>query len=186
MSSKQKFFLITKMNKTFNILNKELEGLRTNRASIHLLDPVIIEAYGNKVPLAQTSTISTPDAKTITIEVWDKALVKNVEKAISSMNLGLNPKSDGQLIKINIPLLSEERRQKLVKVAHKYGENTKIVLRNIRRTHIDNLKKMQKQNLISKDEQHRNAIETQKVTNEYIVKIDNKIKQKSKEIMEIT
>ena len=111
--------LSEKMTKAMDMLDREFSGLRTGRASVHLLDPVIVEVYGSKMPISQVGTVSTPDAKTITVQVWDKAMVKTVEKAIADANLGVNPSSDGQLIRMNLPPLSEERRKELVKIAHK-------------------------------------------------------------------
>lgn len=185
MDQEQKNILTEKMNRTLAILNKEFTGLRTGRASAHLLDPIIIEAYGSKTPLSQVGTVSTPDAKTITVQVWDKKMVKTIEKAIIDANLGLSPSSDGQLIRMNLPTLSEERRKELVRLAHKYGENTKIALRNIRRDAMDILKKMKKDNEISKDEQYDYASEIQKLTDKFISKIDSTVKFKEEEILTI-
>jgi ribosome recycling factor len=111
--------LSEKMTKAIDMLDREFSGLRTGRASIHLLDPVTVEVYGSKMPISQVGTISTPDAKTITVQVWDKAMVKTVEKAIADANLGVNPSSDGQLIRMSLPPLSQDRRKELVKIAHK-------------------------------------------------------------------
>jgi ribosome recycling factor len=183
MDQNQKQELSEKMAKAMNILDKEFKGLRTGRASANLLDPVVIEAYGSKMPLSQVGTVSTPDAKTITVQVWDKEMVKTVEKAIADANLGLNPSSDGQLIRVALPPLSEERRKELVKIAHKYGENTKIALRNVRRDGMDTLKKMEKDNQISKDEHHDHAAEVQKLTDEFISKVDEQVKSKESEIL---
>ncbi len=185
MDNTQKQSLTEKMNKALAVLDKEHSGLRTGRASAHLLDPVVVEMYGSRMPLSQVGTISTPDAKTITVQVWDKEMVKTVEKAIADANLGLNPNSDGQLIRMNLPILSEERRKELVKLAHKYGENTKIALRNIRRDGMDALKKMEKDNEISKDEHHDYADEVQKLTDEFIQKVDKLAEAKEKEILTI-
>ena len=185
MDKEQKNLLTDKMNKAIAVLNKELSGLRTGRASANLLDPVVVEVYGSKMPLSQVGTITTPDAKTIAVQVWDKAMVKTVEKAIADANLGLNPSSDGQLIRMSLPILSEERRKELVKLAHKYGENTKIALRNIRRDGMDVLKKMEKDKQISKDEHHDYGEEVQKLTDEFIEKIDGIIIAKEKEILTI-
>ncbi len=177
--------LQVKMDNSIKALEHELKGLRTGRASINLLDPVIVEAYGSKMPLSQVSSLSTPDAKTIAVQVWDKSMVKAVEKAIVEANLGLSPSSEGQLVRIIIPLLTEERRKELVKFAHKYGENTKIALRNIRRDGNEHLKKLEKDNIIAKDEHHNLSEEIQKLTDEYSNKIDLYIKQKEQEILTI-
>ncbi|MEM6338633.1 MAG: ribosome recycling factor [Pseudomonadota bacterium] len=177
--------LSEKMTKAMDMLDREFSGLRTGRASIHLLDPVIVEVYGSKMPISQVGTVSTPDAKTITVQVWDKAMVKTVEKAIADANLGVNPSSDGQLIRMNLPPLSEERRKELVKIAHKYGENTKIALRNVRRDGMDKLKQMEKSNEISKDEHHTYSDEVQKLTDEFIGKVETSVKSKENEIITI-
>ena len=173
------------MTKAMDMLDREFSGLRTGRASIHLLDPVTVEVYGSKMPISQVGTVSTPDAKTITVQVWDKAMVKTVEKAIADANLGVNPSSDGQLIRMNLPPLSQERRKELVKIAHKYGENTKIALRNIRRDGMDKIKLMEKNNEISKDEHHTYSDEIQKLTDEFISKVDKNVKSKESEILTI-
>ena len=185
MSQNLKNELSEKMTKAMDTLDREFSGLRTGRASIHLLDPVIVEVYGGKIPISQVGTVSTPDAKTITVQVWDKAMVKTVEKAIADANLGVNPSSDGQLIRMNLPPLSEERRKELVKVAHKYGENTKIALRNVRRDGMDKLKQMEKGNEISKDEQHTYSNKVQKLTDEFIGKVEDNVKSKENEIITI-
>lgn len=177
--------LSTKMDKALDAMNREFSGLRTGRASTHLLDPVVVEVYGSKMPISQVGTVSTPDAKTITVQVWDKGMVKTVEKAIADANLGVNPSSDGQLIRIGIPPLSEDRRKELVKMAHKYGENSKVALRNIRRDGMDKLKQMEKNNEISKDEHHSYSEEVQKLTDGYIKKIDDASKAKEKEILTV-
>ncbi|XVN42974.1 MAG: ribosome recycling factor [Candidatus Rickettsia vulgarisii] len=174
-----------RMDKTMSTLDHELKGLRTGRSSVNLLDPVQVETYGSRMPLSQVASLSTPDARTIALQVWDNSMVKSVEKAIVDANLGLNPSADGQLIRITIPLLTEDRRKELVKFAHKYGENTKVALRNIRRDGNEELKKLEKDNLISKDEHHNMAEEIQKLTDEYSRKVDQHVKDKEQEIMTI-
>ena len=176
MNQGQEKLLNEKMQKALDVLDRELSGLRTGRASANLLDPVVIEAYGSKMPLSQVGTVSTPDAKTITVQVWDKEMVKTVEKAIADANLGLNPSSDGQLIRMNLPALSQERRKELVKIAHKYGENTKISLRNVRRDGMEALKTMEKNNEISKDELHTYENDIQKLTDTFTNKVNDLIK----------
>ncbi|MFK7973468.1 MAG: ribosome recycling factor [Rickettsiaceae bacterium] len=185
MDQIQKNELITKMDKAMAVLDKELKGLRTNRASVNLLDPVVVEAYGSKMPISQVGTVSTPDAKTISVQVWDKEMIKTVEKAIADANLGLNPSSDGQVIRMNLPFISEERRKELVKIAHKYGENAKIALRNIRREGMDILKRMEKDSHISKDEHHDYGNEIQKITDEFISKVDTTITAREADILKI-
>ncbi len=177
--------LTEKMDKAIAVLDKELKGLRTGRASVNLLDPVVIEAYGSKMPISQVGTVSTPDAKTISVQVWDKSMVKTVEKAIADANLGLNPSSDGQLIRMSLPIISQERRKELVKLAHKYGENTKVAMRNIRRDGMDTLKKMEKDQGLSKDDHHAHSEEIQKLTDEFISKVDAVIKSREEEILTI-
>lgn len=177
--------LSSRMDGAIKVLDHELTGLRTGRASVNLLDPVTVDAYGNRVQISQVATISTPDAKTITVQVWDKTMVKAIEKAIVDANLGLSPASDGQLVRMNIPPLTEERRKELVKLAHKYGENTKVSLRNIRRDANEELKKIEKNNEISKDEHHHLSDEIQKLTDEFSNKVDSYIKKKEQEILTI-
>lgn len=177
--------LQAKMDNSIRVLDHELKGLRTGRASVNLLDPVMVEAYGSRMPLSQVASLSTPDAKTIAVQVWDKAMVKAVEKAIADSNLGVNPASEGQLVRVAIPLLTEERRKELVKLAHKYGENTKVALRNIRRDGNEDLKKLEKDSLITKDEHHNLSEAIQKLTDEYSSKVDKQVKQKEQEILTI-
>lgn len=177
--------LQAKMDNSIRVLDHELKGLRTGRASVNLLDPVMVEAYGSRMPLSQVASLSTPDAKTIAVQVWDKSMVKPVEKAIAESNLGVNPASEGQLVRVAIPLLTEERRKELVKLAHKYGENTKVALRNIRRDGNEDLKKLEKDSLITKDEHHNLSEGIQKLTDEYSSKVDQHVKQKEQEILTI-
>lgn len=177
--------LQVKMDNSMRVLDHELKGLRTGRASVNLLDPVMVEAYGNRMPLSQVASLSTPDAKTIAVQVWDKSMVKAVEKAIADSNLGVNPASEGQLVRVAIPLLTEDRRKELVKLAHKYGENTKVALRNIRRDGNEDLKKLEKDSQITKDEHHNLSEVIQKLTDEYSGKVDQHVKQKEQEILTI-
>jgi ribosome recycling factor len=174
-----------KMTNSLKVLDHELKGLRTGRASINFLDIVTVEAYGERMHLHQVSSLTTPDARTIAIQVWDKALVKAIEKSIVEANLGVTPNVDGQLIRVVMPILTEERRKELVKLAHKYAENSKISIRNVRRDANEDLKKMEKDNLISKDEHHNLSDEIQKITDDFTKKIDDIIKQKEVEIMKV-
>lgn len=174
-----------KMDSTLKVLDNEFKGLRTGRASVNFLDPVVVEAYGDKMHLSQVASVTTPDARTISVQVWDKALVKTVEKAIADANLGVTTSSEGDSVRISIPPLSEDRRKDMVKLAAKYGENTKIALRNVRRDSNEELKKLEKDKQISKDEHHSISEEVQKITNEYSDKIDKKVKDKEKEILNI-
>ena len=174
-----------RMEKTLETLRGDFGGLRAGRAHASLLDNIMIEAYGNLSPIAQVGTISVPDARTLSISVWDKSLAKAVEKALRESDLGLNPVSDGQLIRIPIPPLSEERRKELVKVAGKYAEQTKVAIRNIRRDALDDVKKLKKDNLISEDDEKRYGNEIQKMTDNSIKKIDEMLAQKEKDILQV-
>lgn len=163
----------------------ELSGLRTGRASAALLDPVKVDAYGNVSPINQVGTISTPEPRMITVQVWDKGLVKAVDKAIRDAGLGLNPQSDGQLIRIPLPELNEERRKELVKLAHKYAEAGRIAVRNVRRDGMEALKKAEKDHSISQDEQHKQGDDLQKLTDGHIKEIDQALHGKEQEIMQV-
>lgn len=174
-----------RMSKTINSLLNELSGLRTGRASANFLDAVHVEAYGSRMHISQTATVSVADAKTISVQVWDVSMTKAVEKAIVEANLGVNPVASGTVIRISLPPLSEERRKDLAKICHKYGENAKVSIRNIRRDGMDALKKAEKDNEISKDEHHLISEEIQKITDDYIVKIDTQVQLKEKEILSI-
>lgn len=175
----------TRMDKTLDSLKGEFGTLRAGRAHISLLDGIMVEAYGSMTPLAQVGTISTPDARTLSVSVWDRGLAKAVEKAIMESDLGLNPSSDGQLIRIPIPPLSEERRRELSKVAGKYSENAKVAVRNIRRDALDEVKKLKKDNAISEDDEKRYETEIQKLTDEATKKVDEMLAQKEKDILQV-
>ena len=175
----------TRMDKTLDSLRGEFGTLRAGRAHISLLDGIMVEAYGSMTPLAQVGTISTPDARTLSVSVWDRGLAKAVEKAIMESDLGLNPSSDGQLIRIPIPPLSEERRRELSKVAGKYSENAKVAVRNIRRDALDEIKKLKKDNAISEDDEKRYEVEIQKLTDEATKKVDEMLAQKEKDILQV-
>jgi ribosome recycling factor len=175
----------SRMDFSIKAFDNNLNGLRVGRASSTFLDPVQVEVYGSRTLIAQVSTISTPDARTITVQVWDKGNVKAVEKSISEANLGLNPSVDGQIIRISIPPLSEDRRKELVKVGEKYCEESKVSIRNIRRDFIDDLRKAEKAKLISEDEMHSLTDKIQKVTDKFIDSIDKKFVAKELEILSI-
>src|ERR1700750_3427022 len=159
-------------------LKGEFSGLRTGRASAALLDPVSVEAYGNSVPINQVGTISTPEARMITVQVWDKGLAKAVDKAIRDAGLGLNPQMDGQLLRIPLPELNEERRKELTKLASKYAEAARVAVRNVRRDGMDLLKRLEKDHKIGQDEQHTKGEELQKLTDGHIKDIDNLLHSK--------
>lgn len=175
----------SKMDKAIDVLHTEFAGLRTGRASINLLDPIQVDVYGAKMPLNQVGTVSVPESRMLSVQVWDKGNVKMVEKAIREAGLGLNPQSDGTLIRIPIPALNEERRKELGKIAGKYAEETRIAVRNIRRNANDELKKVEKDNLISEDQRHDYESEIQKLTDASIKKVDESLKQKEDEIMQV-
>tara|TARA_Y100000590_G_C15695415_1_gene1004945 strand:+ start:1217 stop:1765 length:549 start_codon:yes stop_codon:yes gene_type:complete len=177
--------LETKMNSSLSHFNKEINGLRTGRASSSLVESILVEAYGSTLPINQVGNISVPESRLITIQVWDLSMVPNVEKAILDSNLGITPQTEGNLIRLPIPNLNEERRIELVKIASKYAEDNKISVRNIRRDHIDKLKKNQKENNISEDEIKKSIDETQKITDTFINKIDEILKAKKEEIMKV-
>jgi ribosome recycling factor len=174
-----------RMEKTLDSLKADFGGLRAGRAHAGLLDGIMVEAYGNVTPISQVGTISVPDARTLSVSVWDKGLAKSVEKALRESDLGLNPMSDGQLIRIPIPPLSEERRKELVKIAGKYAEQSKIAIRNIRRDAIDGVKKLKKDSLISEDDEKKYTNEIQKWTDDAIKKVDEQVANKEKDIMQV-
>ena len=166
-------------------LKKELGGLRTGRASANLLDPVMVEAYGQKMPLSQVGSVSVPEPRLITVQVWDKGQVKAAEKAIREAGLGLNPMTDGALIRIPLPDLTQERRQELVKLASKYAEQARVSVRNVRRDGMDLLKAAEKKHQISQDEHRKHSDEVQALTDSNIKKIDETLATKEKEILQV-
>tara|TARA_B100000674_G_C37654842_1_gene829661 strand:+ start:53 stop:610 length:558 start_codon:yes stop_codon:yes gene_type:complete len=172
------------MDKTIVSLKKDLSGLRVGRASASMLDQVNVNAYGNSMPLNQLSTISVPEARLLLVNVWDNSLVVAIEKSIRESPLGLNPMVEGNVIRINIPSLSEERRIEITKVAAKYAENSKVAVRNIRRDYIENVRKLQKNGEISEDQKHQDELLIQEITNKVISNIDNVLSHKEKEILE--
>jgi ribosome recycling factor len=174
-----------RMEGAADVLQREFGGLRTGRASTSLLEPLMVNAYGSDMPINQVGSISVPEPRMLTVQVWDKNLVKAVEKAIMESNLGLNPSSDGQLVRIPIPSLTEERRIELTKVAGKYAEDCRIAVRNVRRHGMDDLKQAEKESHISKDALHDHGEEIQELTNEYITKIDDMLAKKEQEILQV-
>lgn len=171
-----------KMESSVDAVRKEFAGLRTGRASTAMLDPVKVDAYGSIMPLNQVGSVSVPEPRLLTIQVWDKGLVKAVEKGIRDSGLGLNPQPDGALIRIPVPELSQERRQELVKIAGKYAEQARVSVRNVRREAIDEVKKQQKDGKISEDEQKTQNDKIQQLTDQNVKKIDEALAQKEKEI----
>lgn len=174
-----------RMEGAVEVLTDEYKGLRTGRASASLLDPVSVDVYGTKMPLNQVGTVSVPEPRLLTVQVWDASVVKDVEKAIREAGLGLNPQPEGSMIRIPIPDLNEERRQELTKVAGKYAEQARISVRNVRRDGMDSLKKSEKDGDISEDEHKKESDEVQKLTDEMIKKIDTMLSDKEKDIMTV-
>jgi len=174
-----------RMDGAIEVLRKELGGLRTGRASANLLEPVQVSAYGSTMPLNQVGTVGVPEPRMITVQVWDKTLVGAVDKAIRESGLGLNPQAEGTLIRVPIPELSQERRQELSKVAHKYAELARVAVRNVRRDGMEYLKRQEKAHDISQDDHRHRSDEIQKLTDGYIKKIDETLAQKEKEIMQV-
>ena len=166
-------------------LKQELSGLRTGRASTALLDHVQVEAYGSHMPLNQLATISVPEPRLLNVQVWDRSMVHAVEKAISAANLGLTPSTEGQVLRLRIPELNEERRREIVKVAHKYAESARIAVRHVRRDGLDLLKKLEKDHKISEDEHNGRADEVQKATDSTIAEVEKLLATKEKEIMTV-
>ena len=166
-------------------LKHELGGLRTGRASASMLEPVQVEAYGSHMPLNQVATVSVPEPRLLSVQVWDKSMVKAVEKAIVDSNLGLTPATEGQVIRLRIPELNQDRRKELVKVAHKYTEAARVAVRHVRRDGLDVLKKLEKEHKISQDDEKRLSNDVQKATDGTITEIDQLLATKEKEILTV-
>lgn len=174
-----------RMQGALHAFKQELSGLRTGRASAAMLDPVQVEAYGTQMPLNQLATVSVPEPRLISVQVWDRSMVHPVEKAIINANLGLSPATEGQVLRLRIPELNEERRKELVKVAHKYAEAARIAVRHVRRDGLDVLKKLEKDHKISKDDHDHEAEQVQKTTDQSIHEIDHMLAAKEKEILTV-
>lgn len=166
-------------------LRHELAGLRTGRASANLVEPVQVNAYGQSMPLNQVASITVPEPRTLSVQVWDKGMVNAVDKAIRDANLGLSPVVEGQVLRIRIPELNEQRRKEMVKLAHKYGEDGRVAVRHVRRDGIDQLKKLAKDKTIAEDDQKRFETEVQKATDAAVTEVDGLIATKEKEVMQI-
>jgi ribosome recycling factor len=177
--------LENKMKKTMHTLEHELSGIRTGRASTNLIEPISAEVYGGKMPINQVATVSAVDSRTLSIQVWDKDTVKSVEKAIVAANLGVNPLIEGQVIRITLPSLTEERRVEFAKLAAKYGESVKVALRNLRRDTIELVKKAEKAKEISEDDSKKLNDQVQKVMDQYTKQVDEKVAAKEKEIKQL-
>ena len=174
-----------RMNGAVTTLKHEFSGLRTGRASASLLEPVTVDAYGSEMPISQIGTISTPEPRLLTVQVWDKSMVKAADKAIRDAGLGLNPQVDGQLLRIPVPELNEERRKELAKLASKYAEQGRVAVRNVRRDGMEVLKKLEKDHKIGQDEHHKLSEELQKLTDAHIRDIDDALQAKEQEIMQV-
>ncbi len=174
-----------RMDGALEVLRREFAGLRTGRASASLVEPITVEAYGATMPLNQVATISVPEPRMITVQVWDRQLAQTVDKAVRDSGLGLNPVTEGQLLRIPIPPLSEERRVEITRIAGKYAEQSKVAVRNVRRDGMDTLKRMEKDGELSQDEHHLWADEIQSLTDEHIKKIDEALSQKEAEILQV-
>lgn len=174
-----------RMTAANSVFKQELTGLRTGRASASLLDPVQVEAYGSHMPLNQLATVSVPEPRMISVQVWDRSMVAAVEKAIRGSSLGLNPNTEGQVMRIVIPELNQQRRQELVKVAHKYAEAARVAVRHVRRDGLDMLKKAEKDGDMSEDDHNRASDQVQKATDAAIAEIDQSLAAKEKEIMTV-
>ena len=173
------------MEGALNTLKSDFGGLRTGRASTTLLEPIMVEAYGQQMPMSQVGTISAPEPRLLSVQVWDKGQVSFVEKAIREAGLGLNPMADGQMVRVPLPELNEERREELVKIAGKYAEQCRVAVRNVRRDGMDQLKKGEKDGEISQDEQKSLSDDVQKLTDDYVEKIDEALSQKEAEIRQV-
>ena len=173
-----------RMEKAIDSLKKDLSGLRVGRASSSMLDQINVNAYGSLMPINQVSTVSVPEPRLLLVNVWDNSIVAQTEKSIRESPLGLNPMVEGNVIRVNIPPLSEERRIEITKVAAKYTENSKIAVRNIRRDYVEKVRKFQKNGEISEDQKHQDEILIQQITDEIISNIDNIFSQKEKEILD--
>jgi ribosome recycling factor len=174
-----------RMHGAVDALKHDFGGLRTGRAAVSLLEPIHVDAYGASMPLSQVASVTVPEARLLQINVWDKGLVIAVEKAIRASNLGLNPQTEGQVIRLRMPDLTQDRRKELVKVAHQYAEKARVAARNVRRDGMDHLKALEKDHLISEDDHKKKADEVQKMTDETMKEIDAALKVKEAEIMQV-
>ena len=174
-----------RMRGAIDSLKREFSGLRTGRASATLLEPVVVTVYGARMPLNQVATVSVPDARTLSVQVWDKSQVQAVDKAIREANLGLNPVIDGTLIRLPIPSLNAERRNELAKLAHKYAEHARVGIRNVRRDGMDLLKKLEKDHAMTEDDHRKNGIKVQELTDKLIKDVDQLVATKEIEIKQV-
>jgi ribosome recycling factor len=174
-----------RMDGAVDALKREFAGLRAGRASASLLDPITVDAYGAQMPINQVGTINVPEPRMLSVQVWDKGMVKAVEKAIRNSGLGLNPAADGNLVRVPLPELSEERRNELVKIAHKYAEQARVAVRNVRRDGMEQLKKLEKEGHISQDDHKLYADEIQELTDKHVGEINAQLDHKEKDILTV-
>ena len=174
-----------RMTGAVTVLKREFGGLRTGRASASLLEPITVNAYGSQMPLSQLATISVPESRMISVQVWDKDQLTAVDKAIRESDLGLNPQVEGQVLRLPIPELNEERRQEIAKVAHKYAEQARVAVRNVRRDGMEQLKRQEKDGDIGKDEHHTLSSQVQELTDRIVKEIDESLESKEAEIMQV-
>jgi ribosome recycling factor len=174
-----------RMQGAINAFKNDLASLRTGRASPNLLDPIQIDAYGSTMPISQVATVNVPEPRLLSVQVWDRGMVSAVEKAIRESDLGLNPQTEGQVIRLRIPEMNEQRRKEMVKVAHKYSEEARVAVRHVRRDGLDLLKKLEKDSAISEDDGKRHADQVQKATDQFVAEIDSLLAAKEKEIMHV-
>lgn len=174
-----------KMDAAVEVLQKEFAGLRTGRASVSLLEPVTVEAYGARMPLPQVATIAAPEPRLLTVQVWDRGMVKAVERAIQEADLGLNPATEGQTIRLPIPALNEQRRVEITKIASRYAEEARVAVRNVRRHAMDELKKAEKDGAVSQDQMRDLSKQVQDLTDQHIKALDDLLAKKEGEILQV-
>jgi ribosome recycling factor len=174
-----------RMQGAISAFKHDLGSLRTGRASPNLLDPIQIDAYGSLMPITQVATVSVPEPRLLSVQVWDRGMVSAVEKAIRESDLGLNPQTEGQVIRLRIPEMNEQRRKEMVKVSHKYAEEARIAIRHVRRDGLDLLKKLEKDHAISEDDSKRHADQVQKATDQFVAEVETLVATKEKEIMQV-
>ncbi len=174
-----------RMQGAINAFKNDLGSLRTGRASPNLLDPIQVDAYGSLMPITQVATVNVPEPRLLSVQVWDRSMVSAVEKAIRESDLGLNPQTEGQVIRLRIPEMNEQRRKEMVKVAHKYAEEARVAVRHVRRDGLDLLKRLEKDSAISEDDSKRDAEQVQKATDQFVAEIDSLLVAKEKEIMHV-
>jgi ribosome recycling factor len=174
-----------RMQGAISAFKHDLGSLRTGRASPNLLDPIQVDAYGSLLPITQVATVSVPEPRLLSVQVWDRGMVNAVEKAIRESDLGLNPQTEGQVIRLRIPEMNEQRRKEMVKVSHKYAEEARIAIRHVRRDGLDLLKKLEKDHAISEDDSKRHAEQVQKATDQFVAEVEQLVAAKEKEIMQV-